>query len=110
MELVAHIDPPGDEDIEVLIALNLSERGLFLAAGSAECAWLVPDTWFDVTVTPVDDGLDQADTPDLRFRARARVAWRVDDLSPAPGIGALFEDIDPAERESLRLMLAGTGW
>lgn len=107
IDLVAHIDLPGNDDVEVLVALNLSERGVFLAAGIAECAWLVPDTCFEVTVTTAEEGGADLRTPDLRVRARARVAWRVDDLSPAPGIGALFEDVAPADRESLRLFLSG---
>lgn len=104
VELIAHVDAPAAGLVEVLFAANLCERGVFLAAGADECPWLLPDTCFQVTVALA---ADEPDAVDLRVRARARVAWRVDDLSPAPGIGALFEEIEPADRDSLRAMLMG---
>lgn len=106
VELYAQVEIPREGHVEVLIAHNLSEGGVFLSARPHECPWLVAGTTFDLTIALSDDGTSLADL-ELLVQAKARVVHR--DRGAARGIfgvGVIFEEIDEENRTQLLAMLA----
>ena len=101
VEMVAEVQIPHDEVIEILFARDLSEGGVFLAAAPDDSPWLLPGV-------PVDLALSVAvEDAHLIVRARGRVVWRQDASSGrTPGIGVAFEELDPESLRVLRRALA----
>ncbi len=105
IELFAQVEIPREGHIEVLVAHNLSEGGVFLSARADECPWLVPGTTFDLAIALADEGAGPGDD-DLLVHAKGRVVHR--DRGAAIGIhgvGVVFEQIDDENRRELRAML-----
>ena len=104
VHLLAEVQIPHDDDLEVLFGRDLSEGGIFLAAGPDESPWLLPGVPVDLTIALASE----PGGPDgLTIKARGRVMWRLDRSSGAqPGIGVAFEQLDEENRDALLRVLA----
>lgn len=105
IELYAQVEIPREGHIEVLVAHNLSEGGVFLSARPDECRWLVAGTSFDLAIALADGGNDPV-ADELLVQAKGRVVHRDRGADRGiPGIGVTFEEIDDENRAQLRAML-----
>lgn len=102
VELLAEVEIPHDEQIEILLARDLSPGGVFLAAQPDESPWLLPGVPVDLAIAPSAE-----EEGGLLIRARGRVVWRQDASSGRqPGIGVAFETLDEDSRTALHQLLA----
>jgi hypothetical protein len=99
VHLLAEVQIPHDDEVEVLFARDLSEGGVFLSAGPDESPWLLPGVPVDLTIALANE----PGGPDgLAIKARGRVMWRLDRSSGnSPGIGVAFERLDDDNRAVL---------
>src|SRR5687767_8515598 len=101
IELVAEVEIPHDDELEILFAHDLSEGGVFLAARPDESPWLLPGVPVDVAIA-----LPGSEDPGLVIRTRGRVVWRQDASSGnPPGIGVAFDVLDAETLSVIRRVL-----
>jgi hypothetical protein len=105
IEVYAQVEIPHEGAIELLVAHDLSEGGVFLPLAPGECSWLTAGMTFDLVLAPAGDESAPAEE-NVPVATRGRVVRRSDggDWEIA-GIGVAFVELDELARSRLRHLL-----
>jgi hypothetical protein len=106
-EIIAQVELTVGDEVRVFVATNVSAGGMFCEADAGESPDIVPGQRFPLTVSLGNEGEDGEIPPALSMRCLGRVVHR----SPGskgrkPGFGVSFEEVDRANLDSLRQIIA----